>query len=80
MVDFPLTGSGVPVPYIPETFNVTATGSDTLTFGFLDSPSVLALDDVSLNPASPVAEPMSLLLVATGMFGVGSRAIWRAGR
>lgn len=80
LVNLPATGSGVPVPYMAETFSVAATGSDTLTFGFFDPPSVLALDDVSVNLVSSVPEPITLFLLATAMAGLvaARRRVWGA--
>jgi hypothetical protein len=69
--DIPATGVSSPWPYVNHTFNVTATGSDTLEFGFRDDPSVLALDDVSVNPLSTVPEPFSFLMVSTGLASLG---------
>ena len=57
-------------PYTLYSFNFVGTGTDTITFGERDDPNYLALDHVSVNPASAIPEPSSLLLLATGMAGV----------
>jgi len=45
-------------------FNVTGTGSDTLTFAFQDDPAYIALDNVSVSPAGGTTpEPSSLMLL-----------------
>lgn len=61
------------------TFDVTATGSDTLAFFFRDDFGDLLLDDVSLTPAS-VPEPASLGLLGTAlMFLAGAFVLRRKG-
>jgi hypothetical protein len=52
------------------TFNVTATGSDTIEFGFRDDGAFIALDNVSVTPvATPL--PAALPLFATGFGALG---------
>ena len=69
--NIPATGSSSPWPYVKYTFAETATGSDTLEFGFSDPPSVLAFDDVSVEPVSSIPEPVSLLTFGTALAGLG---------
>jgi hypothetical protein len=64
-------------PYTLFTFNVTGTGSDTLTFFERDDPNYLALDNVSVSvdvAATPL--PLPLVLFATGL-GVMGLLGWR---
>jgi len=75
--NIPATGSSSPWPYVQYTFDVTATGSDTLTFGFSDPPSVLAFDDVSVNPISTIPEPISLVAFGTALAGLGFLRRWK---
>jgi hypothetical protein len=56
------------LPYVSESFTVTATGSSTfLQFGFRDDNGFLNLDDVSVSAAP---EPGSLPLLCLGAVGV----------
>lgn len=52
-------------------YNVTGTGSDTITFSFRDDPAYMALDNVSVSQATgTVPEPSSFLLMGTGILGI----------
>lgn len=64
------------------TFQVAGTGSDTLQFTFRDDPGWLALDNVSLteNSGQSVPEPSSLLLLGTGVLGLGGIVRRKLGR
>ena len=53
--------------YTKYSFDVSATGTDTLSFLFRNDPGYLGLDDVSLNYAGAVPEPASLALLGTGL-------------
>ncbi len=52
-------------------FNVTATGSDTLTIGFQDNPGYIAFDNVSVTSVSATPLPAALPLFASGLGGLG---------
>ena len=54
--------------YLLYTFNVTATGSDTLTIGIRNDPAYQALDDVSVTASTP--EPGTLVLMGSGLLGL----------
>jgi hypothetical protein len=45
------------------------TGTNTIAFTFQDDPGFMALDNVSVSPATP--EPSSLLLLGSGLLTVG---------
>jgi hypothetical protein len=58
--------------YQQFTFQVTGTGSDTLTFALRDDPAYIALDNISLtqNGGGTVPEPSSFLLMGSGVLGL----------
>lgn len=58
-------------------FNVTATGSDTLTIGFQDDPAWIAFDNLSVTSATPL--PAALPLFASGLGALGLLG-WRRKR
>ncbi|MFZ0312007.1 MAG: PEP-CTERM sorting domain-containing protein [Candidatus Korobacteraceae bacterium] len=74
----PNTGSA----WTQYTYQVTGTGSDTLTFAFRDDPAYMALDNVSVteNSGQSVPEPSSLLLLGTGVLGLGGVVRRKLGR
>jgi PEP-CTERM motif len=56
------------------TFQVTGTGSDTITFAGRDDPAWMALDNVSLTQNSTTGttpEPSSFLLMGSGVLALG---------
>ena len=60
-----------------------SSGSDTLTFSFRDDPGYLALDNVSVTEqtsGTSVPEPSSLLLLGTGVLGLGGMVRRKLGR
>jgi hypothetical protein len=76
-----LTNPNTGVNWTQYTFTATGTGSDTLTFNFMDSPEYLALDNVSVTQqASTVPEPSSFLLLGTGVVGLGGFVRRKLGR
>jgi hypothetical protein len=63
-----LTNAGDTLPnYVEYSFNVAATGSDTLTIGIRNDPAWQALDDVSVT-GTP--EPGTLMLLGSGVIGL----------
>ena len=72
----PTTG-GVWTQYL---FNETGTGSDSISFSFRDDPAFMALDNVVVSSSSTstttgtTPEPSSLILLGTGVLGLGGFA------
>lgn len=63
-------------------YNVTGTGTDTIQFAFRDDPGYMALDNVSVSPAGggSTPEPSSILLLGTGIIGLGGMARRKLGK
>ena len=63
-------------------YNVVGTGSDTIQFAFRDDPGYMALDNVSVSAAGggSAPEPSSILLLGTGILGLGGVARRKLGR
>lgn len=74
----PTTG-GVWTQY---SYQVTGTGSDTITFAGRDDPAWMALDNVSLtqNSTGTIPEPSSFILMGSGILALGGIARRRLGR
>jgi Protein of unknown function (DUF642)/PEP-CTERM motif len=78
-----LTNPNTGVNWTQFSFAETGTGSDTIQFTFRDDPAWMALDNVSVSPASGTTpEPSSLLLLGSGLLTVGGviRRKFRANR
>jgi|SRR5580704_12728454 hypothetical protein len=54
-------------------YNVTGTGTDTISFAFRDDPAYMALDNVSVSASGggTTPEPSSFLLLGSGVLAVG---------
>jgi hypothetical protein len=65
-------------PYIPYSFTVTGTGSDTILFNARNDPSYWGLDDVSVVASTATPEPSSLIgsLLMLGLLA-GCGAIYK---
>ncbi len=67
-----LTDPNTGVNYTEFSFDVTGTGSDTITFTGRDDPAWMALDNVVVSQATGTTpEPSSLLLLGSGLLAVG---------
>lgn len=69
-----LTNPNTGIPWTQFSFNVTGTGSDTLTFTGGDDPAWMALDNISVSQSGGTGttpEPSSFLLLGSGVLAVG---------
>jgi hypothetical protein len=69
-----LTNPNTGIPWSQFSFNVTGTGSDTLTFAGGDDPAWMALDNISVTPATTTGttpEPSSFILLGSGVLALG---------
>jgi hypothetical protein len=69
-----LTNPDTGVSWTQYTYTATGTGHDTISFSFADNPAYMALDNVSVTQnteGGTVPEPSSLLLLGTGIVGLG---------
>jgi hypothetical protein len=70
-----ILNSSAPQGYTEYSYEVTATGSDSITFTATNGPNYFYLDDVSVvddgsSTPSPVPEPSSLILAGSGMLAL----------
>lgn len=69
-----LTNPDTGIPYTQFSFNVTGTGSDTLTFTGGDDPAWMALDNISVSQSgggTSTPEPSSFILMGSGVLALG---------
>ncbi len=68
-----LTNPNTGANWTEYTFTETGTGSDNISFSFRDDPGYMALDNVSVSgpTGQSVPEPSSLLLLGSGVIGLG---------
>ncbi len=75
----PNTGSS----WTQYTYNVTGTGTDTVSFAFRDDPGYMALDNISVSASGgggTTPEPSSFLLLGSGVLAVGGVIRRKLGR
>jgi PEP-CTERM motif len=73
VLNLPNTASFSYTEFVPPALTVSGTAT-VLTFVFQDNVGEFGLDDVSVNPASAVPVPGTLVLLGSGLFGLVS---WR---
>ncbi len=69
-----LTNPNTGANWSQYTYTETGTGSDTISFSFRDDPGYMALDNVSVTEqtsSSSTPEPSSLILLGSGVLGLG---------